>query len=208
LVPNEITTQDLPENFDRTELTLQIETSTIGIIYAKGSSGNDNDSDGTGSPGIEFKPLEFIREIPIDSPENRIYLDAKGFETLDGKSIASQSLAQEVVDMMRGNHNMKADEHYFGEMKCLLENRLGILGSEYKRVDYEIAELEDQLIANEAAYGRITGSDMAAEATEFAKQSIKTNMAVEVIGNSTRLKDVLIPLTTEHFRSSVLSAGI
>ena len=93
-------------------------------------------------------------------------------------------------------------------MKCLLESRIGILGSEYQRVDQEIAELEDQLVANEAAYGRITGSDMAAEATEFAKQSIKTNMAVEVIGNSTRLKDVLIPLTTEHFRSSVLSAGI
>ena len=207
LVPNEITTQDLPENFDRTELTLQIETSTIGIIYAEGSSGNDNDSDGTGTPGIEFKPLEFIREIPIDSPENLIFLDAKGFETLDGRSIALPSLAQELVDVMRGKKVNGVTEH-FGEMKCLLENRLGILGSEYKRVDYEIAELEDQLIANEAAYGRITGADMAAEATQFAKQSIKTNMAVEVMSNSTRLKDVLIPLTTEHFRSSVLSAGI
>ena len=108
---------------------------------------------------------------------------------------------------MRGK-KVNGETEHFGEMKCLLENRLGILGSEYKRVDYEIAELEDQLIANEAAYGRITGADMAAEATEFAKQSIKTDMAVEVIGNSTRLKDVLIPLTTEHFRSSVLSAGI
>ena len=188
---------------------LQIETSSIGIIYDKGGVSNNNDADGTGTEGVEFMPATYIKEVPVDSPENKIYLDPKGFETLDtGQSLALPSLAQEVVDMMRGNTSACGCKTYFGEMKCLLESRIGILGSEYQRVDQEIAELEDQLVANEAAYGRITGSDMAAEATEFAKQSIKTNMAVEVIGNSTRLKDVLIPLTTEHFRSSVLSAGI
>ena len=93
-------------------------------------------------------------------------------------------------------------------MKCLLENRLGILGAEYKRVDQEIEELEDQLVAGEAAFGRIAGADMAAEATQFAKEAIKADMAVQVMSNTSRLKDVLIPLTTEHFRSNVLSAGI
>ena len=91
-------------------------------------------------------------------------------------------------------------------MKCLLENRLGILGSEYQRVDQEIEELEDQLVAGEAACGRIADADIAAEATEFAKQSIKSDLAAQVMVNASRLKDVLIPLTTEHFRSSVLSA--
>ena len=78
-------------------------------------------------------------------------------------------------------------------MKCLLENRLGILGSEYQRVDQEIEELEDQLVAGEAAYGRIADADIAAEATEFAKQSIKSDLAAQVMVNSSRLKDVLIP---------------
>jgi flagellin-like hook-associated protein FlgL len=208
-VPGSISTNDLPESFDEKTMYLQIETSSIGIIYDKGGASSNNDADGTGTEGVEFMPATYIKEVPVDSPENKIYLDPKGFETLDtGQSLALPSLAQEVVDMMRGNTSDCGCKTYFGEMRCLLESRIGILGSEYQRVDQEIAELEDQLVANEAAYGRITGSDMAAEATEFAKQSIKTNMAVEVIGNSTRLKDVLIPLTTEHFRSSVLSAGI
>lgn len=230
-----IETQNLSSSFDRTEMTVQVETKSIGVIYDTGDAApsgttsddlvNGVDLDGDGQISVDMEKrdkfidlepnngvvvdvLPYIREVPIDSHGNKIYLDPKGFETLEDGSLLLPNLAQEVVDMMRGNHNMEAGKHYFGEMKCLLENRLGILGSEYKRVDQEIAELEDQLIAGEAAYGRITGSDMAAEATEFAKQSIKTNMAVEVIGNSTRLKDVLIPLTTEHFRSSVLSAGI
>lgn len=208
-VPASIITNDLPETFDDKTMYLQIETSSIGIIYDKGGASSNNDADGTGTEGVEFMPATYIKEVPIDSTENKIYLDPKGFETFDtGQSISLPSLAQEVVDMMRGNYSAENSKTYFGEMKCLLESRLGILGSEYQRVDQEIAELEDKLVANEEALGRITDSDMAAEATQLAKHSIKADMAVEVMGNSSRLKDVLIPLTTEHFRSSVLSAGI
>ena len=206
-----IVTKDLPITFDRTEMTLQVETNTIGVIYEKGGSSQSGESsDGLANSGVQFTPIPFIREIPVDThnPENLIYLDPKGFDTLEDGSILLPNLAQEVVDIMRGNHNMEAGKHYFGEMKCLLENRLGILGSEYKRVDQEIQELEDQLVANESAFGRISGADMAAEATQFAKEAIKADMAVQVMSNTSRLKDVLIPLTTEHFRSSVLSAGI
>ena len=230
-----IETQNLNESFDRTEMTLQIETNTIGVIYPENGAADRNttndsldsgaDVDGNGqisinmedrenfvdlpaNNGVVVDVLPYIREVPIDSHGNKIYLDPKGFETLEDGSLLLPGLAQEVVDMMRGNHNMETGKHYFGEMKCLLESRMGILGSEYKRVDQEIAELEDQLVAGEAAYGRISGADMAAEATQFAKQAIKADMAVQVMSNTSRLKDVLIPLTTEHFRSSVLSAGI
>ena len=106
-------------------------------------------------------PATYIKEVPVDSPENLIYLDPKGFDTLDtGQSIALPELAQEVVDMMRGNTSACGCVEYFGEMKCLLENRLGILGSEYQRVDQEIEELEDQLVAGEAAYGRIADATL------------------------------------------------
>ncbi len=206
-----IITKDLPITFDQTEMTLQVETDTIGVIYEEGgSSGSGETADGLANSGVQFTPTPFIREIPVDThnPENIIYLDPKGFDTLDGRSIVLPDLAQEVVDVMRGNRSACGCEDYFGEMKCLLENRLGILGAEYKRVDQEIEELEDQLVTGEAAFGRIAGADMAAEATQFAKEAIKADMAVQVMSNTSRLKDVLIPLTTEHFRSNVLSAGI
>jgi len=55
---------------------------------------------------------------------------------------------------------------------------------------------------------RITDSDFAHEATQLAAASLKSQMASKVIANSSRLKDVLIPLTTEHFRSKVLSSTL
>ena len=101
-VPESISTNDLPESFDEKTMYLQIETSSIGIIYDKGGVSNNNDADGTGTEGVEFMPATYIKEVPVDSPENKIYLDPKGFETLDtGQSLALPSLAQEVVDMMR-----------------------------------------------------------------------------------------------------------
>ena len=54
---------------------------------------------------VDFMPATYIKEVPVDSPENLIYLDPKGFETFDtGQSIALPELAQEVVDMMREIH--------------------------------------------------------------------------------------------------------
>ena len=65
------------------ELTLQIETNTIGIIYDKGNAGTDGDSDDTGTSGVQFTPSEFIRDIPTDAHGNNIELNSKGFETLE-----------------------------------------------------------------------------------------------------------------------------
>ena len=48
-----IFTNDLPEEFEDTTMTLQIETQTIGIIYAEGNSAN-NDADGSGTQGLSL----------------------------------------------------------------------------------------------------------------------------------------------------------
>jgi flagellin-like hook-associated protein FlgL len=207
-VPKVINTSDLPANFDRTELTLQIETKTIGIIYDKGNAGSDGDSDDTGTSGVQFTPSEFIRDIPTDAHGNNIELNSKGFETLEIDFLLKAASAQELVDIMRGEGLNEEGKKRFGEMKCLLENRLGILGAEYRRIDYEVEELEKQIVADENALGRITDTDMAKEATNFAKESLKMKLASEIMSNVSRLKDVLIPLTTEHFRSEVLSATL
>ena len=207
-VPEVINTSDLPPTFDRTELTLQIETKTIGIIYDKGNAGSDGDSDDTGTSGVQFTPSEFIRDIPTDAHGNIIELNSKGFETLEIDFLLKAASAQELVDIMRGEGLNEEGKKRFGEMKCLLENRLGILGAEYRRIDYEVEELEKQIVADENALGRITDTDMAKEATNFAKESLKMKLASEIMSNVSRLKDVLIPLTTEHFRSEVLSATL
>jgi flagellin-like hook-associated protein FlgL len=68
--------------------------------------------------------------------------------------------------------------------------------------------MENMEVVNEAAVGKITDADYANEATELAKKSIKMGMAAQVMANASNLKDVLIPLTTEHFRSNVLSSTL
>jgi len=134
--------------------------------------------------------------------------NSKGFETLELDFLLTAADAQELVDIMRG-HGINAEGmKRFGEMKCLLENRLGILGAEYRRIDYEVEELEKQIVGDENALGRITDTDMAKEATNFARESLKMTLATEVMSNVSRLKDVLIPLTTEHFRSEVMNSSL
>jgi flagellin-like hook-associated protein FlgL len=68
--------------------------------------------------------------------------------------------------------------------------------------------MEDMEVVNEVAAGKITDADYANEATKLAKKSIKMGLATQVMSNSAKLKDVLIPLTTEHFRSNVLSSTL
>jgi hypothetical protein len=60
----------------------------------------------------------------------------------------------------------------------------------------------------EVAMSRIRDADMAKEATALARENIKSELATQVMANSSRLKDVLIPLTTSHFRGSATSSGL
>ena len=221
-----IITKDLPEDFDRTEMTIQVETNTIGVIYEEGaSSGNgetivqERDSAGNlvfnpdgsakmveadkiDNSGVSFTPTPFIRYIPKDRHGNMIELDPKGFDRFEDTSLTTPVSAQDVVDKMRGNNG------YFGEMKCIVENRIGILGSEYKRVDYEINALEQQVMEGKLALSRIKDADMARETTELARNSLRSELATQILSNTARLKDILIPLTTDHFRGEAMSLGL
>jgi hypothetical protein len=152
----------------------------------------------------EFTPTPFIRYIPSNTNGNNIELKPKGFDRFEDSDFSSAVNARDAVDKMRGNE----EKNYFGEMKCIVENRIGSLGAEYKRVDSEIRALENQITHGEMALGRITDADMAKEATELARNNLKSELATQVMANSSRLKDVLIPLTTDHFRGAALSASL
>ena len=71
-----------------------------------------------------------------------------------------------------------------------------------------LEDMERKAISEDLTISRIEDADIAREATSLASASIKTQMSAQVMSKSTRIKDILIPLTTEHFRSSVLSSTL
>ena len=89
-----------------------------------------------------------------------------------------------------------------------LTNSMAQVAASQRRYESEIQHMEELDIANEAAGGRIADTDYASEVTKLAKQSIKMGLATQIMSNTSRIKDVLIPLTTEHFRSKVLSSTL
>ena len=212
-----ITTNDLPASFTNTMLTLQIETTSIGIIYAQGNAGNDGDSDNTGTPGITFVPDIFELPVTIDIHGNQMGLDPKGFGTLTENSpvtgaphsVDTVANASDTLDHLRGNkYANDPTTSYYGEGKCIIGERLAAVGAEINRIDLEIEELQNQVIHGEQASGRISDADMAREATQLAKSTLNMNLAEQVMSKSARLKDILIPLTTNHHRGAVLSSTL
>ena len=89
-----------------------------------------------------------------------------------------------------------------------LTNSMAQVASSMRRCESEINHMENTDVFNETALGRISDTDYAKESTQLAKESIRMGLATQVMSNTTRLNDVLIPLTTNHFRSSVLSATL
>ena len=211
-----VITNDLPADFESTTLTIQLETESIGIIYSKGDSGN-GDADNSGTPGVTFVPANYEKPVTVNANGDQIFLDPKGFGVLDGESPVTGELhtlsgyngAKDTLDHLRGNpYANDPNKGYYGEEKCVVNERLASVGAEMSRIDKALESLERKAITDELTIGRIEDADIAQEATNLASASIKTQMSAQVMSKSTRLKDILIPLTTDHFRSSVLSAKL
>ena len=206
-----ITTLPLPAGFEDQTVTIQVESNTIGIIYDEdASSGTDETEDGVGTTGISFEPADFTRKVTTSSEGNYLELRAKGFGILDQESIVTGEMnsvlsfgtAQDLLDHLQGNNG------YFGETKCVLNDRLSQVAAEYQRIDMEIAHLQNKVISDEFSIGRITDADIALEATDFAINNLKSELSSQAIIKSARLKDVLVPLTTSHFRGSLMGSSI
>ena len=82
------------------------------------------------------------------------------------------------------------------------------LAAEKNRHLSELEHLRTEETHYEAAGSRISDADIAKEAMSLAKSTLKMSLAEQVMSKSARLKDVLIPLTTEHHRSAVLSSTL
>jgi hypothetical protein len=52
----------------------------------------------------------------------------------------------------------------------------------------------------------MTDTDYAQASTEQVRESMKVQMANNIIGKSIRMNDLLIDLTTKHYRGAILNA--
>ena len=197
-------TNPVPENFQSTELTLQIETDSIGIIYKKDFS-SAGEVSGSGQ-GIEFKPIHPPLRVETTPSGDTVEVQQKGFGYFDEKSqitnepfsLKSVEKATDTLNYLLGNSN------YYGEVRSVIDERLSACAAEINRIDREIENLEDRDIFNESSVGKILDADIATEAINLAKSKIKSDIATQCISKSVRINDSLIELTTNHFDGRII----
>ena len=210
-----IETKKIPDSSTASSLTVQIETKSIGIIYSEGNSAN-NDADGSGTQGISLIPDHPPKSIKLDHSGSEMEVAIKGFGTLYTESplgtgvhsLATLEEAKDTYNHLRGNPYGNAQGTYFGEMKCVLEDRLSDVAKEIRRVDDEISRLENKQIFNEFAQEKILDTDVAQEAVNAAKSELQMSSAAQSISKSINVNDALIQLTKNHFDGSILKRGI
>ena len=167
-----------------TQLSIHVETKSIGVI-----------SD------VEFVPKFFDQNLDIDTTGNQVVIKAVGFDTFEDFSIDSSANAKRTSEKLLGAGEM------MGESECIGTNWLPKIASAINRIDSELAAMSSSSLSHEIALGRIVDSDLALETTNHAKQMLKMDMAAFVMSNTTRINDVLTPLTTQHHRGAVLDGG-
>jgi hypothetical protein len=88
---------------------------------------------------------------------------------------------------------------YFEEM--LAQNE-----AEASRLMKAMEHLEDSMIHNEDALSKVQDTDYSQASVEHMRNAVKVQMANNVMGKSMRMNDLLIDLTTKHYRGSMLNA--
>jgi flagellin-like hook-associated protein FlgL len=140
-------------------------------------------------------------EVVINEEGEIASFEALGFSRLSGTDLSTRENAQAVLERLLGK-NGEAAEH--GEIHCLMNGQRAELGKSMRRMELEIERLENKTISGEKTLGRIEDADMAQEATKFAKQSMKMEMAANIMSRATRLTDVLLQLATQRVGGSAL----
>ena len=194
------------------------ETSTTGTALFE--KGGDNEAlvakAPTSDPG-SGKSTE-ITMIGINVDNNKIYEVEAGFTpSLPLNDIAIPWTGETFPALSFGNFDctdIGAKENARKVLNALarefenLSSAMGQVAATMNRHKGELENMNNQYVANDYAMSRVVDTDIAREATNLATSSIKSQMSAQVMAKSTRLKDILIPLTTEHFRSSVLSSKL
>ena len=151
-----------------------------------------------GNTAVYDVRASFEPDLPyndIDIPGSNDVYPALSFGTIDCAKIDSKESAQSILLSITT------------ELENLTDSMAQVAAFQ-GRIEKQIEHLSSNGVSYESAVGRIEDTDFAREATALAKSSVKTEMAAHMLSKSARLKDVLIPLTTDHFRSHVLNSRI
>ena len=79
-------------------------------------------------------------------------------------------------------------------------------GAETSRLMKAMEHLEDSLVHNEDALSKVVDTDYSQASVQQMRNAVKMQMANNVIGKSMRMNDLLVDLTTNHHRGSILNA--
>jgi flagellin-like hook-associated protein FlgL len=175
-----IRTSDFGVGASTTELTLQFETASIGIIS-----------------NVTFEPQSEDTEVTIGENGDTMTISAKGFSTISGYDLKTAANAQVALNKLLG------DENTLGEADCILYDRLSSVRAEVSRLDERITKLANDLVQGEAAHGRVADLDYAREMTRFATNTIQLNVMTTSMATVNQATDVLMPLTTQRFESAM-----
>ena len=179
-----------PAPGDSTELTIEVQSTSLFQASA----------DFKGVKIIEPEEVPAL-EVVINEEGEIASFEALGFSRLSGTDLSTRENAQAVLERLLGK-NGEATEH--GEIHCLVNGQRADVASSIRRLELEIGRLEDKTITGEKSLSRIEDADMAAEATKLAKQSMKMEMASNIMSRATRLTDVLLQLATQRVGGSSL----
>ncbi len=165
---------DLSAASTGTNVTLQVETRSIYQIQ-----------------NVSFAPEGLDTKVTISENGDTMSLSAKGFSSMSGYDVKTASNAQAALAKLST------------ESDCILYERFGAVRAEAARLDQRLDELAGNLVQGEAAYGRVADLDYAKEMTKFATNSMQLDVMTSSMGTANRATDVLMPLTTEQFKSAV-----
>ena len=86
------------------------------------------------------------------------------------------------------------------------QNMLSQNAAETSRLMKSQEHLENSIVNTEQAWGKLNDTDYTNASTEQVRESLKVQMANNIIGKSIRMSDLLIDLTTKHHRGAMLNA--
>lgn len=151
-----------------------------------------------GNTAIYNVKASFIPTLPYNDiliPSSGQIFPAISFGNLGCSDISTEENANKVLSALDA------------ELTNLTDSMANIAAAQSRYLN-ETESLEEKEVTSEVSISRISDTDFAKEAINFTKSKLKSEMSAQIMSKTSRIKDLLIPLTTNHFRSHVLSSRI
>ena len=156
-------------------------------------------AENSGNTATYLVDAAFEPDLPANDKEISI---GSGSETSTYGAIAFGRLGC-ISDIKTEDMALEALASLKGDLDGLSDS-LAANAAARNRFSLEINSLELGFVAQEHALSRLEDADMAQEAIKFAKQSLKMELAANIMSRVTRLTDVLLPLATQRVGGSSL----